>query len=84
MSETCKIALTVLSVGRSILPCTHTHTHALLLRRSSQGAHVVECACMIELKALNGVGKLHERHPDVPVWSLISEDILTVKGEADA
>lgn len=36
---------------------------------------------MIELKALNGVGKLHERHADVPVWSLISEDILTVKGE---
>lgn len=36
---------------------------------------------MIELKALNGVGKLHGRHPDVPVWSLISEDILTVKGE---
>lgn len=47
----------------------------------AQGAEVVECACMIELKALNGVGKLHERHPDVPVWSLISEDILTVKGE---
>eukprot|EP00752_Nemacystus_decipiens_P003792 g3489.t2 len=43
----------------------------------SLGAEVVECACMIELKALNGVGKLHERHPDVPVWSLISEDILT-------
>lgn len=36
---------------------------------------------MIELKALNGVGKLHERHADVPVWSLISEDILTIKGE---
>lgn len=47
----------------------------------AQGAEVVECACMIELKALNGVGKLHERHADVPVWSLISEDILTVKGE---
>ncbi|CAB1107596.1 unnamed protein product [Ectocarpus sp. CCAP 1310/34] len=45
------------------------------------GAEVVECACMIELKALNGVGKLHERHGDVPVWSLISENILTVKGE---
>lgn len=47
----------------------------------SQGAEVVECACMIELKALNGVGKLHESHPDVPVWSLISEDILTVNGQ---
>lgn len=46
-----------------------------------QGVEVVECACMIELKALNGVGKLHEVHADVPVWSLISEDILTVKGE---
>lgn len=49
-----------------------------------QGAEVVECACMIELKFLNGVGKLQESHPDVPVWSLISEDILTVKGEVDS
>ena len=49
-----------------------------------QGAEVVECACMIELKALNGVGKLHERHPDVPVWSLISEDILTVEGVSES
>eukprot|EP00903_Cladosiphon_okamuranus_P017518 g16133.t1 len=47
----------------------------------SLGAEVVECACMIELKALNGVGRLHKRHPDVPVWSLISENILDVKGE---
>ncbi|CAM9331042.1 unnamed protein product [Discosporangium mesarthrocarpum] len=44
------------------------------------GAEVVECACMIELKALDGVGKLHSKHPDVPVWSLISEDVLTVDG----
>lgn len=54
------------------------------LSLSEQGAEVVECACMIELKALNGVGKLHETHPDVPVWSLISEDILTVKGAQDS
>lgn len=39
---------------------------------------------MIELKALNGVGKLHETHPDVPVWSLISENILTVQGTPDS
>ncbi|CAM9554464.1 unnamed protein product [Choristocarpus tenellus] len=44
------------------------------------GAEVLECACMIELKALDGVGNLHSKHPDVPVWSLISEDILTVEG----
>ncbi len=56
-------------------------TNQLSCHVLAQGAEVVECACMIELKALNGVGKLHERHPDVPVWSLISEDILTVKGE---
>lgn len=53
-------------------PCIHVDV---------QGAEVVECACMIELKALNGVGKLHEHHPDVPVWSLISEDVLTVEGK---
>ncbi|CAM9300905.1 unnamed protein product [Phaeothamnion confervicola] len=42
------------------------------------GGTVVECACMIELKALDGVGRLRAAHPDVRVWSLISEEILTL------
>ena len=44
------------------------------------GSTVVECACIVELKALHGTDKLHEQFPDTRVWSLISEDILTVQG----
>ena len=49
---------------------------------TSAGAVVVECACVVELKALQGYKKLSAVHPDVKVWSLISEDILTLKGDA--
>ena len=34
------------------------------------GGSVVEFACMIELKALNGVGKVTAVHPEVKRWSL--------------
>ena len=44
------------------------------------GATIVECACMVELKMLNGYGKLQEKHPGVKVWGLISEDILQLDG----
>lgn len=44
------------------------------------GATIVECACMVELKMLNGYGKLQEKHPGVNVWGLISEDILQLDG----
>jgi adenine phosphoribosyltransferase len=43
-------------------------------------ATVVECACMVELKMLNGAGKLKEKHPSAKVWALISEDILQLEG----
>jgi len=48
---------------------------------SSVGATIVECACMVELKGLGGYAKLKARHPDVNVWGLISEDILTLEGK---
>lgn len=65
---------------QGLFPCMYVCIH-VDVRVDCQGAEVVECACMIELKALNGVGKLHKHHPDVPVWSLISEDVLTVEGK---
>ena len=34
-------------------------------------AQVAECAVMVELKALNGVAKLHERHPTTNVSLLL-------------
>ena len=34
---------------------------------ASVGAVVVECACMVELKALGGYAKLLERHPSTKV-----------------
>jgi adenine phosphoribosyltransferase len=44
------------------------------------GAVVVECACVVELKVLAGYKKLSSSHPSIQVWSLISEDILQLKG----
>ena len=43
-------------------------------------AVIVECACVVELKMLKGYEKLQQNHPGVAVWSLISEDILQLKG----
>lgn len=44
------------------------------------GATVVECACMVELKALGGYQKLTAKHPEIAVWGMISEDVLTLEG----
>jgi adenine phosphoribosyltransferase len=48
---------------------------------ASQGATIVECACMVELKFLEGYKKLQALHPDTKVWGLISEDVLTLEGK---
>lgn len=34
---------------------------------TSAGATVVECACVVELKALEGYKKLHSKHPSIKV-----------------
>ncbi|CAD7935181.1 unnamed protein product [Amoebophrya sp. A120] len=47
---------------------------------STAGAEIVECACIVELKALRGYEKLQAKHPGVKVWALISEEILTREG----
>ena len=39
---------------------------------------------MVELKVLGGYGKLQAKHPNVKVWGLISEDILTLEGKEGA
>ncbi|CAD7934370.1 unnamed protein product [Amoebophrya sp. A25] len=44
------------------------------------GAEIVECACIVELKALKGYEKLQAKHSGVKVWALISEDVLTLEG----
>jgi hypothetical protein len=49
---------------------------------AAQGGTVVEFACVVELKALAGTARVQTRHPEVAAWSLISEDILTLEGEA--
>lgn len=43
-------------------------------------SQVVECACIVELKALGGYQRLQAKHPEVKVWGLISEDVLTLEG----
>jgi len=47
----------------------------------SAGATIVECACVVELKFLGGYQKLQINHPTTAVWSLISEDVLTLEGK---
>ena len=47
---------------------------------TSQGVTVVECACMVELKILEGYKKLQAKHPKTEFWGLISEDVLTLEG----
>jgi adenine phosphoribosyltransferase len=42
---------------------------------------VVECACMVELKALGGYERLRAKYPEMKVWGLISEDVLTLAGD---
>lgn len=48
---------------------------------SAAGFQIVECACIVELKMLQGYAKLKAKHPSVNVWGLISEDILTLEGK---
>jgi adenine phosphoribosyltransferase len=50
------------------------------LVKAQQGV-VVEAACMIELSFLEGGKKVREKHPEVSVWSLISEEHMQTKGE---
>mmetsp|Transcript_8864 Transcript_8864/g.10042 ORF Transcript_8864/g.10042 Transcript_8864/m.10042 type:complete len:118 (+) Transcript_8864:2-355(+) len=46
------------------------------------GGTVVECACVVELKALNAAKRFKENSfADIPIWALVSESILTLKGE---
>ena len=69
--------------------CTYIHTNkhiggtlmAALELLTGAGANVVECACIVELKFLAGGAKVTEKYPGVSVWSLISEDVLQLKGE---
>jgi hypothetical protein len=49
-----------------------------------QGGTVVEFACVVELKALNGTQRVQREHSEVAAWSLISEEILTLAGPTDA
>eukprot|EP00457_Paulinella_chromatophora_P009365 gb/GEZN01009429.1/.p1 GENE.gb/GEZN01009429.1/~~gb/GEZN01009429.1/.p1 ORF type:complete len:243 (+),score=42.03 gb/GEZN01009429.1/:37-765(+) len=46
------------------------------------GGHVVECGCIVEIKVLKAREKfVSQGHKDIPIWALISEEILTLKGE---
>lgn len=48
------------------------------------GGKVVECACVVEIKALNAEAKFKENgHSDVPIWALMDESILTLDGLKD-
>jgi adenine phosphoribosyltransferase len=47
-------------------------------------ATVVECACVVEIKALNAKAKFEENgHSDVTIWALMDESILTLDGLKD-
>jgi adenine/guanine phosphoribosyltransferase-like PRPP-binding protein len=44
------------------------------------GAVIVDCAVMVELKALGGCAKLHAKYPSVNVWSMLDESMLQRAG----
>jgi len=49
------------------------------------GGNVVECACVVELTQLNARARfVKEGHGDIPIWGLISEKVLNLKGELPA
>ena len=60
-------------------------TAALAKGFKNMGGTVVECACVVELKFLDARGAFDKKgHGDVPIWAMMSEDILTLDGLADA
>jgi len=47
------------------------------------GGEVVECACVVELKFLNAAAMFEQKgFGDVPIWALMSEEILELDGMA--
>jgi adenine/guanine phosphoribosyltransferase-like PRPP-binding protein len=44
------------------------------------GAVIVDCAVMVELKALGGSAKLQAKYPSVTVWSMLDESLLQRAG----
>lgn len=48
------------------------------------GGNIVECACVVKLKALKADSKLAANgHSDVNIWALVDESILTLDGIKD-
>jgi hypothetical protein len=47
------------------------------------GAEPTECACMVELKALNGAARCTKAGAKA-VWGFIGEDVLNVQARVDA
>jgi len=46
------------------------------------GGLVVECGCVVELRQLNARKRFVDQgYANIPIWGLISEDVLTLKGE---
>ena len=53
--------------------------------RREHPAHWLICAQVVELKFLDARGAFDKKgHGDVPIWAMMSEDILTLDGLADA
>jgi adenine phosphoribosyltransferase len=45
------------------------------------GGVVVECGCVVEIKKLNARKRFDDKgYESIPIWGLISEDILTLQG----
>jgi adenine phosphoribosyltransferase len=47
----------------------------------SVGGVVAECACVVEIKALNAREKFQKAgHSEVPIWAIVGEEVLTLDG----
>ena len=54
-------------------------------RSRRERTHWLICAQVVELKFLDARGAFDKKgHGDVPIWAMMSEDILTLDGLADA
>ena len=86
----------ILTVSRSIANYPHALERCLIIDDliatggtlmaamdllTNNGCTVVECACIVELKALAGGDKVRAQYPSTNVYTLMDENLLTTEGK---
>ena len=71
--ERCLIIDDLIATGGTLLAAMDLLT--------TNGCTVVECACIVELKALAGGDKVRTQYPNTNVYTLMDENALTTEGK---